>query len=42
MEIIVELVLAAVVDALIGLIAAYVTTRLARPGGTSAPVGAAA
>ena len=42
MELMIELVVAAVVDVLIGLLVSYVTTRLARPGETPGPIGAAA
>jgi hypothetical protein len=42
MEVIIDLVLAAVVDVLIGLIASYVTTHLAWPAKTSGPLGAVA
>jgi hypothetical protein len=42
MEAIVELVLGAVVDVLIGLVVSYVVTRFARPSTTSVPFGAAA
>jgi hypothetical protein len=42
MEVIVETVLGAVVDVLIGLFVSYVLNRLARPGETSGPLGAPA